>query len=342
VRGTKLEKGTHFTGVNLIEIAKKTGFSKSTVSRAINNSYGVSDKTREKVMLAVKEMKYRPNTQARNLRTGKSRRLGILIPEGIENWAIRSMVNSQKIEGIVNKAKEYEYDVLIFIENINNTAGLRRIIEMKSLDGIVLLNEIPAEFLLALNTYGIPFIQVNWSIDGCKNQNYVKTDIYGAALKGLECILGKGYSSIGVINWMGRDVEKAFHDFMKMNKRNKGLLKKNENILINVPFRMKQEEVDRILADNLKDAYLVFSYSTAVKFYKYCSRKKLNIPADIALLSYDNFSFFRYLIPPLSGIDQKFEEMGKTAAESLIRMIKGEIQSFRKLTIPEIAGRESC
>jgi len=337
-----VKEGTHYTGVNLVEVAKKLGVSKSTVSRAINNNYGVSEKTREKVMTAVKEMKYRPNTQARNLRTGKNRRLGILIPEGIENWAIRSMVNSQKIEGIVNKAKEYEYDVLIFIENINNTAGLRKIIEMKSLDGIILLNEIPAEFIQALNTYDIPFIQVNWSIDGCKNQNYVKTDIYGATLKGLEYILGKGYNSIGVVNWMGKDVEKAFHDFMKKIYQNKGLPVENKSDLINVPFRMKQAEVDRMLADSGKEAYLVFSYSTAVKFYKYCSREKLRIPEDIALLSYDNFSFFRYLMPPLSGIDQEFEAMGKTAAVNLIKMIKGEIQSCKKLTMPEIAVRKSC
>src|SRR5690554_5638969 len=106
-------------GISIIDVAKKAGVSKSTASRAMRNSYGISEDTRQKVLLAAEELKYRPNISARNLRSKTGNLLGILISSNNAEHGIVHLVNSRKISGIVNKARELEYDVIVFIEDIS-------------------------------------------------------------------------------------------------------------------------------------------------------------------------------------------------------------------------------
>lgn len=62
------------------DIADRTGLSKMTVSRVLNNHQYVSEETRRKVMAAVRELGFTPNTLAKRFFTGKTRLLGVVIP----------------------------------------------------------------------------------------------------------------------------------------------------------------------------------------------------------------------------------------------------------------------
>lgn len=327
--------------VSILEVAKKAGVSKSTASRAINNSYGVSVETRDKVMKAMDELKYRPNISARYLRSKRNNLFGILISKEDASYSISHLVNSQKISGIANKCSEKGFDVLIFIEDINDHKRLYSIIREKGLSGIILLDRTSVEVLESLRSYNIPFVLVNWFSPGYKHQCYVKTDLAKATELALSHLISKGYEDIGIINWEDnlmkeKVIENTFIKYMK----DRGL--RYNNCVWNTSALPPWSEVIDFIDRTKKRAYICFSYLTSMKIFEHCRASNILIPEDFALISYEFFTFYDYLHPRLTGIKQQAELMGEKAAEKLIALVNGEKDVNSELIEPELIVRETC
>ena len=69
------------TGVNLKELAAELKLSPSTVSRALNDSYEISEETKKKVVSMAEKLNYQPNPFARSLRENKSKNIAVIMPE---------------------------------------------------------------------------------------------------------------------------------------------------------------------------------------------------------------------------------------------------------------------
>ncbi|HHW49499.1 MAG TPA: LacI family transcriptional regulator [Clostridiaceae bacterium] len=327
--------------VSIIEVAKEAGVSKSTVSRVLNDSYGVSKETREKVLKAARRLKYRTNVSARYLRSNSSNLLGILISKDYSDEGIVHLVNSRKISGIVNKVSELGYDVLIFIEDIHDYKRLNEVIREKGLSGIILLNDIPVDILESFRDYDLPFVLVNWYAKDYEHQCFVKTDLAAATRMGLDILTQKGYKDIGVINWEDglrneNIIENEFINYMQ----NKGLNWKD--CVWNTEIDPGREAVEKYIRSSGKRAYLSFSYISSMYILDYCRKNGISIPGDIALLSYEFFPFFDYLYPRLSGLRQQAELMGEKAVEKLIQMLHGIENVKSELIPPEIVLRDTC
>ena len=74
--------------VTMQMVANRLGISKSTVSKAISNYRGISKKTRKKVLDAMKEMDFHPNSMARNLANDVSKNIGLILPNGNDDFFI--------------------------------------------------------------------------------------------------------------------------------------------------------------------------------------------------------------------------------------------------------------
>lgn len=327
--------------ISIIEVAEKAGVSKSTVSRVLNNSSGVSGEARDKVMKALEELKFRPNISARALRSNVNRLIGILIPENIAHRGITHFINSEKISGAVKKVKELGYDVLIFIEDVFHEERLNHIIVEKGLQGVLLLDMVPPSVLDGFKSYGIPFVLVNWFSPGYEGQCYVKTDLSAATRMALELLESKGYTDIGVISWEDRKmqqstIEDAFTRFMESRGYSAG------NGVLNTSFFTSWEEVREFIESGRRRAYLCFSYHYSVKILELCREKGWRVPEDLALISYEFLDFYDYLQPRLTGIEQQGETMGALAAKKLVGMIRGKKEISSELVLPQLVIRDSC
>ncbi|MBF8285062.1 MAG: transcriptional regulator, LacI family, partial [Anaerolineales bacterium] len=69
--------------LNLEDVAKRSGVSRSTVSRVVNNDPNVKEATRERVQDIIRLLNYHPNVAARGLAAGRTRILGLVIPMGV-------------------------------------------------------------------------------------------------------------------------------------------------------------------------------------------------------------------------------------------------------------------
>lgn len=320
-------------------MAKAAGVSKSTVSRVLNNSYGISEDAREKVLRAVEDLKYRPNVSARHLRSNINKQIGVLVPLGISQHFMYQM-NSEKIQSIVKSAKDHGYDILMFVEDTSNYEVLCNIVMEKGLAGVLLLDAVPREVLQHLTDYEIPFVQVNWYIADYKNQLYVKTDLAKAVVMALDVLTSKGCTDIGLIQWEDRVmkesiIEGAFIEYV--NNRGIG----SRCSVWNMDYR-EYENVEGFFVKSHKQAYISFSYQGSIHILDYCRRNNIKLPQDVKLISYEFFEFFDYLSPKLTGIKQNSKEMGRKAVEKLVRLIEGDKDIKSELITPEIIFRESC
>jgi DNA-binding LacI/PurR family transcriptional regulator len=327
--------------ISIFEVAKKAGVSKSTVSRALNNDYGVSEKTKNNVLGAVEELKYRPNISARYLRRNTSNLVGILISKDFADQSLVHMVNSRKISGIVKRVSELNYDIVIFIEDLSDLGRLGDIIREKGLAGIILLDRVPVDVLESFRSYSIPFVLVNWYVKGYEHQTFVKTDLAAATTMALDLMTSRGCTEIGVINWEDSItnesiVEDAFTGYMK----DKGLSYKG--CVWNTVIDTDKEQLFEYIKNSNKRAYLSFSYYSSIKMLDYCRENRIAVPEELAVISYEFFPFFDYLCPKLTGIRQRAEEMGEKAAEKLVSLINRDINVASELIKPEIVIRETC
>ena len=320
--------------VNIWEVAKKAGVSKSTVSRVLNG-YGASEKTQKKVWKAIEELKYRPNISARSLRNKTNNLLGILIPTDLPYDTIADPVNPSKLKGVISKIKELNYDVLMFIEDTSDFQRFHEIIMEKGLAGLLLFNEISPEVLQNFRKYNIPYVSVNWQDSTYEEHCYVKTDLAQATILGVEHLLSRGYTDIGLMNWESPIIEKTFIQIMK----EKGL--PWEGKVWNTELYMSEKELWEYLDAHPHQAYFSFSYFASLRIIKYCALKGLRIPEDRALISYEFFPFYNFVHPRLTGIQQQLELMGQIAVEKLVAMIKGEDHVESQLISPKIVIRET-
>jgi len=326
--------------ISILEVAKLAGVGKSTVSRWQNNDPRVSEEARQKIERAVEQLKYRPNMGARLLRNRTNPLLGILISKEQGEAGITSLINSRKIGGIIKKANELNYDVLIFIEDLADTERLNNLIREKGFAGVMLLDIVPETIVKSLVDFNVPFVTVNWSSSELSGkQAFVKTDTPAAIVMALDLLASKGYAEIALIDWedevfQNDKMETTFREYM----RKKGL--PHEDAFIRTPALIPQQEVDRLLNGSRKRAYICRSYSTSMHILDYCRRNGISVPEELALISFDFFPFYEYLTPKLTGIRQKAELMGEIAVEQLIGLIAGDPVENRYIE-PELVVRES-
>ena len=92
--------------MNIKDVAEKSGFSITTVSRVLNNPEAVSKKTREKILKVMEELNYTPNWFARNLQTSKANVIAMMIPDTLEQS------NMEITQGVENIARQIQHNTL--------------------------------------------------------------------------------------------------------------------------------------------------------------------------------------------------------------------------------------
>ena len=93
------------------ELSEILEVSKSTVSKALNNSGEISDITKNRVLSLAKEYNYVPNSTARNLKLGRTGRLGVIIPNVLDEFF------ALLLEGIEHEATRLKHNIVLSISN---------------------------------------------------------------------------------------------------------------------------------------------------------------------------------------------------------------------------------
>lgn len=314
--------------MNINEIAKLAGVSRATVSRYLNTGY-VSKEKKLAIARVIEETGYVPSSQARTLRSRKSKVIGVIIPR------LNSDAVSREMTGISHVLSKEGYQFLLA-----NTANDERkeldyirILKNSQVDGIILIATVfTAEHRILLKDCGIPAVVLGQNIKGFCS---VYHDDYNAAKEMTRLLIREGRKNIGYVGVSLKDEAAGsgrYHGYMDAFSEERVRL--NDQAMIEAAFSMedgyrKGGELLQRFPD--LDGLFCATDSIAIGAMERLKELGRRIPLDISVAGVGHTSLSKVVTPKLTTVHFYYESSGEEAAELLMSMIKGEEMAMRDI-----------
>lgn len=313
--------------LTILDIAKLSGSSKSTVSRYLNGG-SVSVKTAERIKKAIEETGFELNMTASRLKAKKSHLIGVLV-EGI--WSVSV---SRILTGINKGLREQDYQPFIMIDEVNED---NKISSMKSLisqgvDGIILgVGRLTPEHLSFIHASQVPTMIIGQKCDSCP---FRKVDDFMAGKLLAEYVMELDKKTIAYVGIseqdkaIGVDRKRGFTDTIRQSG---GV----EVHVIETDFSMASayEKTKDILDFNV-DLIVGATDRICMGIMRYLNEKGVRIPEEVAIAGFGNYESSNALYPPLTSVDFDYNLMGLTTARDMIRLVNGQPIEHGKMDYP--------
>lgn len=321
------------------EIAKVSNVSIATVSKVLNNREGVSEQVRLKVLQTAERLEYSPYIKARE--TGLFRKKAKYIAEVFGN-ASQFLINDLEkgISQVVSKSHLYEVKhflthieernidkVKLFINNLRRDQDIAGLVIL-----FVKINDKIINDLVNNNLYTV-LVNVKSEITSS-----VIVDNIKSAFLATEYLIKTGCKKPGMIISDAENIDVWVDRIKGFKKALKTYSIKfsPDQIEYENTFETYQTKLATkcLLNRNPKmDGILFASDWQAYAGIQYLTENKIKIPDDISIIGFDDIQFNEFIQPKLTSIKQPMEEMGKTAMNLLLEMIKNEKIIRRIITL---------
>lgn len=326
--------------VTIKEIAQRCNVSIATVSNILNGKPNASEETREKVLRAVKELNYTPNSVAKNLKLKKSQTIGVVVED------MTVFCAAGIIDGITKCCEEHDYHVLLtnlrlykkyqdayytdnsFIQPVEKE--IRELLS-KQVDGVIYVAS-HERILKDCLPPGLP-VPASMAYGYSRSAEYpsVGVDDVGGAYALVSHLAERGHRVIGVI----RGKEDSIHTHDRLTGYQKALY--DHQILFNPDIVMAgdwdrgsgYEHTDALLEQGVT-AIFCMNDIMAGGVYDRLAERGLVPGRDISVVGFDNRDLSNYYNPPLTTIELPLENIGYRACGIVIDMIKSRDGKERK------------
>jgi LacI family transcriptional regulator len=304
----------------LKKISTQLNLSISTVSRALKNHPDISEKTKRKVRELALLMEYEPNSYAVNLRTNKSKILGLIVP------VISNLFYESVIDAVEEDARKHGYSVII-LQSANDPlqeSENLKICKLNRVDGVLisLVSNSQSENLFTrLQENGIPVIFFD-KVPENKQFDTVCMADEEAAIIAAETILKKTKKNILAL-FGNKDLSitrKRKDAFLKtINKGNHG-------IVLAIHHCNSSEETQKLLngiiiKKKLPDHIFCMSDEILVGVMKSINHSGVRVPEDVSILAISNGFIPGLFKPPITYIETSGYELGKLAIKRMLELV---------------------
>jgi len=333
--------------VTIYDIAKKTGFSPPTISKALNGTGGLSNATRSLILETASEMGYTPNMTARTLSTNRSYLIGVIYEDyymlkGFKHPLFGDILNS--FRKVIENAG---YDLLF----LSRTLGARQMTYLdhcnyRNVDGVLILNPVPGdEDVRNLVRCGRPCVSANEPIPGICT---VVTENVEASKEVIQYLIDLGHRRIAYIAGPLRITAPAAFERLQGYQACLAMngIAFDQNLVEEGMFWHAGEgyEATKRLLGRTRDFTAVFAANDTLA----CGVKNaleesgLSIPTDVSLVGFDGDDLGLYTTPRLTTMWQNSEQIGIMTAQMLLKRFSGE-ELPEMIHIPaRLIERESC
>ncbi len=311
--------------VTLKQIAEQLNISIATVSKALKDYPDVNKATKEKVRVLAKNLKYKPNAFAVNLRTRESKTIGLIIPEIVHHFF------SNVIKGIVTQAEKKGYLVIILQSNESYELEKKQIglLLSQRVDGILIsLANNTADFehlkeVMALNKPLVMFDKIAKMVNCSK----VIIDDRKAAYTATQHLIDTGCKRIAHF----RGALLPLNSIDRFLGYRKALLDNNlpyDPSLVyisecgDMSFEEGRMNARKLLEDhNDVDGIFINTDLVAIGALTEFNKMGVKVPKDIKIVGFSNWFMSKVISPSLTTIDQPGHLMGETAFKQLYKEI---------------------
>lgn len=314
--------------ITIKQIAQALHVSISTVSKALNDSYEISDETKKRIQEYAKEHNYKPNTLALSLQNKKTKTIGIIIPNILNYYFARSL------RGIEKVANERGYNLITCItnESYKKEVDTMEMLSNGTIDGFIaciseetLKLENFDHFKSILNE-GTPIVlydRVHKDVECDK----VVTDNIKSAYKATRFLMRSDCKNIALVSTSeGLNVGK-FRAEGYLKALTKYDVTPNENLIIRMDGEENlKERISDMLDNNEVDGIFTIDEISGALTTQVLNARGINIPNDIAIVGFTNGILSRYSSPPLSSVNRFAHTTGEIAANRLIDKLEDKIE----------------
>lgn len=317
--------------VTIKDVARRAGVNPSTVSRAIHNHSAISEKTKERVRKAMADLDYSRNSAAQMLASGKSGAIGVIFPP-IENKSEQPFF--MKILTAINE-EAHQNKITVSIASGHTIEELlsqvRVMYQEKRVDGFIVLYAGEADdvrdYLLAGE---IPFVIVGTPIERANEMTAVDNDNKLMGAEAAEYLAGLGHKKLAFVT--NTDKGEVFHE------RYRGFEEKIKSLGLNGQLLYTSES---LALDNVT-ALVVLDDILAIKVIQGLTERRITVPDDISVISFNNSVFASLIHPYLTTFDINIMQLGHRSVQKLLHLIADPDDFREKVTVPfELKVRES-
>jgi LacI family transcriptional regulator len=313
--------------ITIKQIATALSVSISTVSKALNDSYEISDETKKKIQEYAKEHKYKPNTLALSLQNKKTKTIGILLPNILTYYFARVLRGIEKI----TTEKGYNIITCITNESYKKEVDTMEMLSNGTIDGFIACI---SEETLKIGNFdhfknvleeGTPIVLYN-RIDVDINCDKVATDSVKSAYKATRFLMRSQCKNIALVSTSeGLEVSKSrVEGYLKALTKHDVL--PNENLIIRLENEDNlKEAIDKMLEENEVDGIFTIDEISGAITTQVLNKRGVNIPEEIQIVGFTNGILSRYSTPPLTSVNRFAHTSGEIAARRLIDKIEEKI-----------------
>lgn len=326
--------------VTIQQVAKKAGVSTATVSRVLNDSPLVTNELKVRVRVAIEQLGYYPNRSARNLRTKKVHKVGVLFAD-ISNPFFTSVLT-----GIESTLQQAGYILLLGNSNENP--------QIEQLHLNAFLEEGVAGIIFAPTTnsrtryekvlgFGIPMLTIDRVVEGLKVDTVTINNV-DAAYHATNHLLKLGHRDVAFISGPENMSTSRFRQLgYQQAMRDAGRLATQ---IVSGNFRQDggYDAMQVLIKEVHRPTAIVVANNLMTLGAIQCIHEHgLAIPEDIAVVGFDDMPWAATIQPPLSVIAQPTFEMGTVAAKLLLDRIQNPDHPIQRITLEtQLIIRKSC
>jgi len=324
------------------EVARRAGVSLGTVSNVLNRPHKVTPATRRRVQQVIEELGFIPNEAARRLRAGRSNTIGLLVID------VANPFFTDVARGVERLADEH--GSMVMLCNSDEDPGrehryLDQLEELRVLGVLITPVEGISPRLEQLIERGTPVVLVDRSTD--HNRCSVAVDnVLGGRLAASH-LLEQGHRRIAFVG--------GHFALQQVTDRHAGaaaavaevdgaeLVVLEATSLTVAEGRRAGERMAALPADERPTAAFCANDLLALGVLQEMTRRELRVPADLAIVGYDDIDFAAAAAVPLSSVRQPREQLGRTATELLLEEVEEqETHRHRRVMFePELVVRDS-
>lgn len=321
------------------EVAAAAGVSRQTVSRVLNDHPSIRPETRDRVLAAMEALDFRPNRAARMLTTARSRTIGVLAASASSLFGPAS-----SIDAVENAARDAGYAVTVAhaasLEPEDLQAALDHL-RAQAVEGVVVIApQQRVQDAMAAFSLSVPSVTLHGA--GAAGDEGVFVDqVLGARLAARH-LLAAGHRRIAHLSGPG--------DWSEARARRDGFLA--ELAAADAEAVVSREgdwtaasgaEIGaELVADPSITAVFASNDQMALGVLHAARQAGRAVPADLAVVGFDDIPEAAFFAPPLTTVRQEFDELGRRCVARLVAMIEGGDLAFEEPVAPFLVVRESA
>ncbi|MFV0504186.1 MAG: LacI family DNA-binding transcriptional regulator [Lachnospirales bacterium] len=312
--------------VSMQDLADELGVSKVTISKALNDKYGVSDELKKKIFEAAEKHGYNLPDYGKR----KTQKIGIIMSEKF-NSNDKGKFYMGMYDHIINELRKYSCTSVMITPTRNTILkDVQTLVDTGNFDGLILLGILDHKVKDILQNIELPKVFVDIYDVTQKSDSVVTENIYSSYDITGE-LINRGHKKIGFVGTVGSTTSITDRYLGYERKMMEQEVEIKEQWII--PDRDENGVLPLVLPEDLPTAFVCNCDETAFQLVKDLRNRGLLIPRDISIVGFDDSVYSRLCEPPLTTVAVNINQIGRVTAKRIMKSMekpnKGVGEVFR-------------